>query len=160
MTILRWIGALLLAILAGGCAPTAAPSDQVTISFHFSRFEPSAVRVPAGIPVTVTLRNDDPIEHEWIVGPPDIHAVHRIGTEPVHEGRSNEVSVPAFATRTTTITFDQSGAYAFICHLPGHEAYGMKGTLSVAARQKPESARLFTTAPALLRLSVWLGLPA
>ena len=121
-------------MLVGGCAPTAAASDQVTITFHFSHFEPSAVRVPAGIPVTVTLRNDDPIGHEWIVGPPEIHAIHRVGTEPVHEGRPNEVSVPPFTTRTTTITFEQPGEYAYICHLPGHEEYGMKGVMSVVAR--------------------------
>lgn len=131
MTTRRWVGALLLAMVAGGCAPTTPASDQVTISFRYSRFEPSAVRVPVGIPVTITLLNDDPIGHEWIVGPPEIHAVHRTGTEPFHEGLPDEVSVPAYATRTTTITFDQSGTYAFICHLPGHEAYGMTGTLSV-----------------------------
>ena len=134
MTALGWVGALLLASLAGGCAPTAGTSDQVTISFHFSRFEPSAIRVPAGIPIAVTLRNDDPIEHEWIVGPPEIHAVHRIGTEPSHDGRPNEVTVPAYATRNTTITFDQPGTYTFVCHLPGHEAYGMRGTMVVASR--------------------------
>lgn len=131
MRSLLWVGVLLLASLAAGCAPARPTSDRVTISFRFSHFEPSAVRVSAGVPVTITLRNDDPIDHEWIVGPPEIHAVHRIGTEPVHEGRPNEVSVPAFATRTTTITFDQPGTYAFICHLPGHEAYGMSGTLTV-----------------------------
>ena len=134
MSPLRCVGALLLAILVGGCAPTAAPTDQVTISFRFSRFEPGEVRVPVATPVRVTLRNDDQIGHEWIVGPPEVHALHRIGTEPVHEGRPDEVSVPAYATRTTTITFAQPGVYAFICHLPGHEAYGMTGVLRVASR--------------------------
>jgi len=128
MISLRWVGALLLAVIAGGCAP-APPADQVTVSFHLSHFEPASVRVPAGRPVTITLRNDDPIGHEWIVGPPEIHAIHRVGTEPVHDTRATEVSVPPFATRTTTITFE-AGEYAFICHLPGHEEYGMKGTLT------------------------------
>ena len=26
---------------------------------------------------------------------------------------------------------DQPGEYAFICHLPGHEAYGMRGVVRV-----------------------------
>jgi len=134
MTMRLWVGALLLAVIAGGCAPTPAPPDAVTIAFRFSRFEPGTVRVPVGVPVTITLQNDDPIGHEWIVGPPGIHAVHRIGTEPTHEGRPDEVTVLPFATRTTTITFDQPGALDFICHLPGHEAYGMRGTLTVSAR--------------------------
>ncbi len=131
MTGLHWVGALLLTIVVGGCAPTTPASDQPTIAFHYSRFDPGSVRVPAGIPVAITLWNDDPIEHEWIVGGPEVHAVHRTGTEAVHEGRPNEVTVPAFATRTTTITFDRPGTYAFMCHLPGHEAYGMTGTLTV-----------------------------
>jgi uncharacterized cupredoxin-like copper-binding protein len=102
----------------------------VTISFRFTRFEPATIRVPSGVPVTITLRNDDPIEHEWIVGGPEVHAVHRTGTEPMHDSRPDEVTVPPFASRTTTLTFDRPGEYAFICHLPGHEAYGMKGMLT------------------------------
>ena len=123
-------GALLVAV-AAGCAPIPRPSDSVTITFRYSHFQPAVVRAPAGAPLTVTLRNDDPIEHEWIVGGPEVHEVHRVGTEAYHEGRPNEVTVPAFATRTTTITFEGPGDYEFICHLPGHETYGMKGVLRV-----------------------------
>ena len=68
--------------------------------------------------------------HEWIVGPSELHETHRVGTEPYHEGRPNEVSLPPYATRTTILTFDQAGTFAFICHLPGHEAYGMVGQLT------------------------------
>ena len=126
--------ALLAAVVLSGCASAAAAGPQeVTIGFRYSKFVPATITVPAGVPVTFTLRNDDPIGHEWIVGTPDVHATHRIGTEPSHEGRATEVTVPPFATRSTTITF-MPGTYAFICHLPGHEAYGMKGTLTVRAR--------------------------
>ncbi|MBM2812339.1 MAG: plastocyanin [Chloroflexi bacterium] len=128
------VGALLIAILAIGCAPTAPTSDHPTIAFRYSRFDPGIVRVPAGVPVTFVLKNDDPIGHEWIVGGPEIHAVHRVGTEAVHDSRPEEVSVPAYASRTTTLTFDKAGTYEFICHLPGHEEYGMKGTLVAAGR--------------------------
>ncbi|MDQ3098108.1 MAG: cupredoxin domain-containing protein [Chloroflexota bacterium] len=127
--------ALLGAVLISGCAAAAAaePPRELTISFRYSRFVPSAVEVPAGVPVTITLRNDDPIGHEWIVGHPGVHAVHRLGTEPTHEGRPTEVSVPPFGSRTTTVTFGP-GVYTFICHLPGHEAYGMTGRLTARAR--------------------------
>ncbi len=127
--------ALLAAVLLSGCAAAAAaePPRELMISFRYSRFVPSAVEVPAGVPVTITLRNDDPIGHEWIVGHPEVHAAHRVGTEPTHEGRPTEVSVPPFGSRTTTVTF-ASGMYTFICHLPGHEAYGMTGKLTARAR--------------------------
>jgi uncharacterized cupredoxin-like copper-binding protein len=43
------------------------------------------------------------------------------------------VSLPAGSTVSTTVVFDAPGDYAFICHLPGHEAYGMVGVLRVVA---------------------------
>ena len=43
----------------------------------------------------------------------------------------NEVTVPALDTVSTTITFDDPGTLAYICHLPQHEAYGMVGILTV-----------------------------
>jgi len=101
---------------------------EVTIDFHYSHFSPSLVSVRAGVPVTITLRNDDPIDHEWIVGSPAVHEVHRHGTESVHDTRPTEVSVPALSTRVTTVVFP-AGQQTYICHLPGHEEYGMSGTL-------------------------------
>lgn len=125
------LGVLLLTVLVSGCAPNVAAAEHVTISFRYSHFEPRQITVRAGVPITFTLRNDDPIEHEWIVGRPSLHATHRTGTEPYHEGRSDEVTVPPYATRQTTLVFDQPGTFAYICHLPGHEAYGMTGSLVV-----------------------------
>jgi uncharacterized cupredoxin-like copper-binding protein len=120
--------ALLTVLVSSGCAP--APPTDVTIRFHYSHFEPNLVHVRAGVPVTITLRNDDPIDHEWIVGPPAIHELHRFGTEAVHETRPTEVTVPALSTRVTTVTFSGVGEQQFICHLPGHEEYGMSGRIS------------------------------
>jgi uncharacterized cupredoxin-like copper-binding protein len=121
------ISVALAGLLSASCG--APPADNVTIRFHYSHFEPAVVTVPAGTRVTITLRNDDPIDHEWIIGPPDIHEIHRHGTEAVHAGRATEVSVPALSTRVTTIVFDDPGSFEYICHLPGHEEYGMRGTL-------------------------------
>jgi uncharacterized cupredoxin-like copper-binding protein len=40
--------------------------------------------------------------------------------------------VPAGATRFTTVTFPMSSeATLFGCHLPGHYAFGMVGTLRI-----------------------------
>jgi len=126
----RWLVlAALLAGLSSGCAPSRP--DAVTIRFHYSHFEPNVVTVPAGVRVTFTLRNDDPVDHEWIVGPPAVHEVHRHGTEAFHGRIPTEVSVPALSTRVTTITFDTPGEFAYICHLPRHEEYGMTGQVIV-----------------------------
>lgn len=119
------------AVMAGYAGES---SSDVTIAFHYSRFTPEVVTVPVGVPVTFTLRNEDPIEHEWIVGLSEVHERHRRGTDPVHDQLPAEVTVPPLSTRTTTLTFDQPAELSFICHLPGHEAYGMRGTLRVIAR--------------------------
>ncbi|MGZ9161354.1 MAG: plastocyanin/azurin family copper-binding protein [Candidatus Limnocylindrales bacterium] len=44
------------------------------------------------------------------------------------------MSLPAGTTVTTTVTFTTPGEYLYICHLPGHEAYGMVGVLRVIPR--------------------------
>jgi len=82
--------------------------------------------------VTIVLRNEDPIDHEWIVGDEAVHDRHRDGSEPVHAGRPAEVTVPAGEVRRTTVVFDRPGTFRFVCHLPGHESYGMTGTIVVA----------------------------
>lgn len=108
-----------------------ANSDRVEIRIRYSRFEPALVDVRTGRPVTVVLRNDDPIEHEWIVGDEATHDAHRFGTEPYHDARPTEVSIPALSVVETTLTFAEPVSWRFICHLPGHEAYGMVGMLNV-----------------------------
>jgi uncharacterized cupredoxin-like copper-binding protein len=105
--------------------------STVDVAMHYSSYSTRSVEVPLGVPVTIVLRNDDPIDHEWIVGDAATHERHRTGTEPLHGARPSEVSVPAGETRTTTLTFTKAGDLLFICHLPGHEAYGMVGTLRV-----------------------------
>jgi uncharacterized cupredoxin-like copper-binding protein len=121
---------LVLALVTSACSSVAA-GGRVTIRIHYSSFDPQRVTVPAGVPVTFVLVNDDPIDHEWIVGDAAVHARHRTGTEPHHGARPTEVSIPALTTLETTVTFAQPGIFAYICHLPGHEAYGMTGLVTV-----------------------------
>ena len=107
----------------------ATGTPEYTIDIRYSHFDPSELSVPVGVPVTVVLRNRDPIDHEWILGDAAVHERHRTGTEPVHAARPTEVTVPAGETRRTTIVIDSAGSLQYICHLPGHEAYGMVGVL-------------------------------
>ena len=122
--------ALLTGILAGVVARSNDPI-VVEITIHYSHYEPAAIRVPLGRPVTFVITNTDPIDHEWIVGDAALHQRHRAGTEPVHNVRPTEITIPALSERRTTVTFAAPGALQFICHLPGHEAYGMVGTVTI-----------------------------
>jgi uncharacterized cupredoxin-like copper-binding protein len=125
---------LAVAVATGlGATAVAHANDPivVAIEIHYSHYVPSSVTVPAGRAVTFVITNTDPIDHEWIVGDAALHERHRTGTEPVHNARPTEISIPALSERRTTVTFAASGNLQFICHLPGHEAYGMVGTVTV-----------------------------
>lgn len=135
------VGGVALALGLGGIAAAWASGPAhasgrgpitVEIGIRHSHFDRGQLTVPAGAAVTFVLRNDDPIDHEWIVGDAASHERHRDGTEPVHSTRPTEVTIPSGGSRATTITFPTPGTYRYICHLPGHEAYGMVGTLVVS----------------------------
>ena len=115
--------------LPGRAGPT--PETAITIEIKYSHFNPATITVPVGVPVTITLVNDDPIDHEWIIGDDAIQQKHRIGTELLHPVRPTEQVIPALSTRVTTITFDHPAVWKYICHLPGHEAYGMVGVAAI-----------------------------
>ncbi len=134
----------LLALLAlGACAAPARGEPQgekvVTLTAHWSRFSVTSfgheggghVEVPVGTTVRFVVRNADPIAHELIVGDEDVQDRHETGTEAHHGERPGEVSVPAGGTVETTYRFDRRGTVLFGCHLPGHWAYGMRGTIKV-----------------------------
>jgi uncharacterized cupredoxin-like copper-binding protein len=130
------VAALLAAIIVWAVAGAVLGRSgseplHVEITIHYSHYEPAAFRVPAGRPVEIVLRNTDPIDHEWIVGDAALHARHRTGTEPYHASRPTEVTIPALSTITTVVTFASPGSLQYICHLPGHEAYGMVGTVTI-----------------------------
>ena len=134
-TQLGLLGGIVVALAIAGAAAAwsvargATGTAEVTLDIRYSHFEPSEVAVPVGVPVTVVLRNRDMIDHEWILGDDAVHERHRTGTEPVHGARPTELTVPAGEIRRTTIVIDEAGTSSYICHLPGHEAYGMVGVL-------------------------------
>lgn len=133
----RRVGALASvgALLVAGCSPGAAAVDpppiDVEVRLRHSKFEPASLEVPAGRPVRFVLRNEDFLDHEFMVGDDAMQKAHETGTEPHHGARPTEVDVPGGATVTTTITFEQAGRLTYACHVPGHFRYGMVGALTV-----------------------------
>jgi uncharacterized cupredoxin-like copper-binding protein len=124
--------ALGAAAVAGAVGRSVEPI-VIEIDIHYSHFSPSAITVPAGRPITFVIVNNDPIDHEWIVGDAALHERHRTGTEPYHNARPTEISIDALHEKRTTITFATPTTLTYVCHLPGHEAYGMTGTLVVVS---------------------------
>ncbi len=104
----------------------------VDITIHFSRFEPDHVDVAPGETVRFVVHNTDPIDHEFILGDQYVQTIHENGTELRHPPKPGEMSVPAGTTQVTTYTFPATdGQLIFACHLPGHYAFGMHGTVTI-----------------------------
>lgn len=127
----RLIAALVLS-LCWSCAGQAGPeTSKIEIVIERSAFRPAFLEVQAGTTVTFVVRNEDPIDHELIIGDARVQARHEKGTERHHGSKPGEISIPGGAERSTTYTFREPGRLLFGCHLPGHYDYGMKGTIEI-----------------------------
>lgn len=139
-------GLLIAALLAGsttgfGYALSAAdgPSGAalgpgivtVQVGINHSHFDLNDLHVRAGTLVRFVIHNDDPINHEFVVGDNALHARHEHGHEATHPPVPGEVSVGPAETGETTFAFTRPGTITYACHLPGHLAYGMTGTITV-----------------------------
>jgi uncharacterized cupredoxin-like copper-binding protein len=143
--VIRKAGVLLVAaalaltvVYIQGHAETAAGSTAlgpglvtVKMRVEHSRFIPDHVVVRPGTTVVFEITDTDPIDHEFIVGPQAVHDAHEQGTQKHHPPVPGETSIPAGGTGTTFYQFTATGPMLFACHLPGHFAYGMRGTVEV-----------------------------
>lgn len=139
-------GALLAGVLvaATGYSVTASGRERealgpgvvvVEVGIHHSRFDIGRLRVHEGTLVQLIVRNDDPIDHELVVGDAEVHRRHAAGTERRHPPVPGEVSVAPGDAATTFYEFTTPGTVVYACHLPGHIAYGMAGEIEVLPRQ-------------------------
>lgn len=117
-------GLALASFLLVGCgqssgAQAAISSGEVTIKVNEWKYEPSAVRVEAGKPIKLVLRNDGKIEHN----------VKLAGLS--SGGKEIQLDVKAGESASLQITPDKEGAYEMACTLPGHKDSGMVGKFEV-----------------------------
>ena len=124
------------ACAAGGSGPAVR---TVAITIRYSHFSPAHLRVAAGETVRFTIKNSDPIDHEFIVGDQSVQDAEEVGSDPIHDGSvPGRVSAPAGTTASTVVTLPRTPAghpaqpsLIYACHLPGHYAYGMRGLLQI-----------------------------
>ena len=119
-------------VLGAACSPASGSERVVRIDIEHSAFEPGVLEFERGETVRFVVRNDDPIDHELIIGDEAVQDVHERGTETHHGAKPGEISIDAGDSAETTYTFDRSGELIFGCHLPGHYDYGMRGTIEVS----------------------------
>src|SRR5258706_12930639 len=109
--------ALGAAAVAGAVGRSAEPI-VVEIDIHYSHFSPAAITVPAGRPITFVIVNNDPIDHERIVGDTALHERHRTGTEPVHNARPTDISIAPPLEQRPAGTVAAPGTLTLVGHLP------------------------------------------
>ena len=104
------------AAAAAAPAKPAAPAQEVTITATEMAFSPTTLEVKAGEPVTLTVKNNGVLEHNW---------------QAVIGGETIVVAVQPKQSASRTFTPQAAGTYKVICNVPGHEQAGMVATLVV-----------------------------
>ena len=140
--------ALATSLAACGGSPAATPAAtgdaqasagpvrvEVTLTDKL-KIEPSAITVPAGVPVTFVVTNTGAILHEFVVGDEEVQAEHEeemkeAGGMTMAEDEPDAIGVEAGQTKELTMTFDEPGTTLAGCHVVGHYGAGMKATITI-----------------------------
>ena len=110
-----------VALLAGcgGGAATGQPAGSTKVSMTEFKFTPGDIQLPAGKVVFYVVNDGNGTSHDMVIRDSSGKII----------GKSELVS----AGDSTVLTVDNiaAGTYTIFCDQPGHEASGMKGTLTV-----------------------------
>ncbi|MBJ7608866.1 MAG: multicopper oxidase domain-containing protein [Candidatus Dormibacteraeota bacterium] len=99
------------------------------------RFKPGTISVKAGETVSFQVQNTGALEHEFVLedqGMQDRHEHEMQGMNGTQSAGNNAIDVPPGQAKTLTFTFPSaSGTYVYGCHVNGHYASGMRGTVTI-----------------------------
>jgi uncharacterized cupredoxin-like copper-binding protein len=105
-------------------------TTTVELNVNHSKFDRTSLTVHSGTLLHIVLHNNDPILHEFVLGGPEVHARHASGTEGRHPPVPGEVTINPGETAETLYVFETPGTFEFVCHLPRHAEFGMRGTIT------------------------------
>ena len=128
--------------------PTWATSAPVRVVMNDRfRYRPDAIMVWAGRRVTFAVTNTGKLAHEFTLGDRATQLDHerQMQLMPAMGGHvhthgaagGSTLTVPPGQTRRLSWTFDEPGLVLYGCHVLGHWAAGMKGTIVVLAPDRP-----------------------
>jgi uncharacterized cupredoxin-like copper-binding protein len=134
---------LVCAILLAGCAGASGqPVTEITVEATDFAYNPIAITVPAGEPVTLTLTNKGAVEHDFVVDKINVIDVETSDNGPAahHQmGGMPEYDLHFFAkagdTAVLNFTALEPGTYEIFCSIEGHKEAGMIGELIVASQE-------------------------
>jgi len=113
--------ALAAGVLLGACGGSSAaqPAGSTKVTMTEFKFDPSTISVPSG-KVVFFLVNAGTSSHDMTIR--DSSGATIAHSDLVSAGDSFVFTVDSIA----------AGTYTFFCSQPGHEASGMKGSLTVS----------------------------
>jgi uncharacterized cupredoxin-like copper-binding protein len=135
---------LVLAVLLTGCAGAGVSqaATEITVQATDFAYNPVSVTVPAGQPVTLTLKNTGAVEHDFVVDKINVTDVEASDTGPAahHQmGDAPEYDLHFFAragdTAVLKFTATEPGTYEVFCSIEGHKEAGMIGKLIVVDQE-------------------------
>jgi plastocyanin len=112
------VAVALMLVACGGGGGSGQPAGSTSVTMTEFKFDPSTIQVAHGN-VTFWLVNSGTTAHDMAIR--DSTGKILATSELVTAGDSKAFTVSNLA----------AGTYAFVCTQPGHEASGMKGTLTV-----------------------------
>jgi plastocyanin len=112
------LAAVALLAACGGSSGASQPAGSIKVTMTEYSFSPSSVNATTG-KVVFYLVNSGSISHDLIIR--DSSNTKVAGSELISAGDSFVFTVNNIA----------AGTYTYFCDQPGHEASGMKGTLTV-----------------------------
>jgi uncharacterized cupredoxin-like copper-binding protein len=134
---------LFVALLAACGSKPSEPAKDITVEMTDFAYNPSSITVPAGEPVTLTLKNIGNIEHDFVVEQIDAttHVIEDSGSDAHHahgEEQSYDLHVSANAGDTSVLelTVLGPGTYQIFCSVEGHKEAGMIAELVVLPSQQ------------------------
>jgi plastocyanin len=110
--------ALVVGCGGGGAGGSAQPSGSFKVTMTEYKFDPPTLSVPSG-KVVFYLVNAGTVAHDMVIRD---SSGNRVGTSDL---------ISAGDTFVFTVANVPAGSYTYFCNQTGHEAAGMKGTLTV-----------------------------
>jgi uncharacterized cupredoxin-like copper-binding protein len=133
---------LVFVLLLSACGGTAVSTTEIIVEATDFTYSPLSITVPAGQPVTLTLKNAGKVEHDFVVEKIKLTDVHASNSEPAEHhqmGHESDFDLHFFAkageTASLQFTATEPGTYEIFCSIEGHKEAGMIGKLIVAATE-------------------------
>lgn len=101
-------------------------------------YQPAAIEIPAGVPVTLRFTNTGKLTHEAMVG--DEHMQEEFASAGNHHDGGGDhhgdlmaVTVEPGQTADLEVLVDEPGTWYFACHILGHYERGQVATINVTS---------------------------